>query len=358
MNDSDRTHPDAGDATWQAVARSLSGEASPAEEAALRQEMEARPERARLVAALDDALGVLRADAAPPVDVEGALALVMARRDRPALTVERGGAADAPTRAPRVVPSARPRWRTPALLAAAAVVLLVLGSAVVWRTMRVGHAWQARYATAVGVVQRVTLPDGSVAVLGPASRLVVLNGYGDGDRRVRLHGEAYFEVRHDAAHPFAVITPAALVMDVGTAFSVSAEDEQGARVVVTSGAVRVTPPGRSPTLLQAGDRASVAAGRIDVQHGAATAEDVAWTQGRLAFRDAPLAEVGAELRRWYGVTLRIDDPALAARHLTADFDGATADQALRIVAATLGGDLRRTGDTAWVVPAGRGPRAP
>jgi transmembrane sensor len=355
MIDPDRTSAPADDALWEAVARSLAGEASPDEEAALRRELDGHPERAALVAALDGALRPLRAHAAPEVDVEAALASVMARRNRPALTVERGGAADLPApRRPTVVPARQPwRWRTPALLAAAAAVVLVIGGALVWRTLHPrGAGWQARYATAVGGMQRLLLPDGSRVVLGPASRLIVATGYGRGERRLRLRGEAYFEVRHDAAHPFHVSTPAALVSDVGTTFTVATDEGEGTRVAVTSGAVKVTPTGRAATLLRAGDRAAVAGGRVDVQRGAAGADDVAWTQGRLVFRDAPLSEVATELRRWYGVVLRIDDPALAAKHLTADFQGQTADGAMRIVAASLGGELRRSGDTAVIVRRG------
>ncbi|HSU17557.1 FecR family protein [Longimicrobium sp.] len=360
MNDPDRTSTDYDDALWQAVARSLSGEASPEQEAALRLEMDAHPGRAELVGALGDAVAGVRADAAPPVDVEAALASVMARRDRPALTVERGGAAGVPApRRPAIVPSARPRWRTPAVLAAAAALILAIGGALVWRTLR-PHAggWQARYATAVGGTQAIELPDGSRVLLGPASRLVVANGYGDDERRLRLHGEAFFDVVHDDVRPFEVVTDAARVTDVGTAFTVATGGQDSTRVVVTHGSVKVTPPGRGATVLRAGDRASVARGGVKVERGAATREDVAWTTGRLVFRDAPLAEVAAEMRRWYGVTLRVDDPALAARHLTADFQGQSAGAALRIVAATLGGELRMRGDTAVIVRPGGGRRAP
>lgn len=362
MNDPDRTSafPD-DDAVWRAVARSLSGEASPGEDAALRRELDAHPQRAALVEALGGALGGLRADAAPAVDVEAALASVLARRDRPVLTVERGGAADpARPRRPVVTPAVRPRWRTPALLRMAASAVLVLGAALLWRALSGGGAaggWQAQYATDVGARREIRLPDGTRVVLGPASQLAVAGGYGRARRTVQLSGQAYFEVVHNDARPFRVRTPAAEIADVGTAFTVATDDTRIARVAVTSGAVEVTPPSGSATLLRAGDRAAVAAGKVTVQRGAATADDVAWTRGRLAFRDAPLAEVAAALRRWYGVTLRVD-PALAERHLTADFEGQTADGAMRIVAATLGGELRRSGDTAVIVSPGADQRAP
>jgi transmembrane sensor len=128
----------------------------------------------------------------------------------------------------------------------------------------------------------------------------------------------------------------------------------GARVVVTSGSVSLrAAAGRDTVVLRAGDRGSVgAAGGPRVERGVAGDDDVAWTRGRLVFRDAPVPEVADALRRWYGITLVVRDPELARRHLTASFGTETADEAVRVVAAALGGALQRRGDTAAVVPAG------
>jgi len=170
---------------------------------------------------------------------------------------------------------------------------------------------------------------------------------------VILRGEAYFDVRHDAARPFVVRTPTAEVRDLGTTFSVNSGGSTGSRVVVTSGSVSLRPrlAGGEAAVLRAGDRGSVsAAGELRVERGTATDDDVAWTRGRLVFRDAPLPEVAEELRRWYGITLVVRDPELARRHLTATFGTETADEAVRVVAAALGGQLVRRGDTAAVVP--------
>jgi transmembrane sensor len=359
MNEPDRS-PDEiqNDTAWQAVARLLAGETTPAEAAELRREMAEHPGRAELVSALESALEPLRADARPAVDVETALASVMARRDRPVLTVERGGAAASTTTAPPPrAPAARPApwWRGSTLLRAAAAVLVLLAGALVWRMMSSRGGTQTRqYATQVGVRRELQLADGSRVVLGPDSRLAV---GGDDGRRVDLAGSAYFQVKHDSDRPFTVSTGDAVITDVGTAFTVRADSAAGTTVAVTEGVVAVAlPRGTQQETLRAGDRARIMARRLAVQRRVAGQADVAWTTGRLAFRDATVAEVVSELRRWYGVTLRID-PSLANRHLTADFTGQTADQAMQIVAAVLGGELRRGAGGGVVVPRG-GARAP
>lgn len=358
MNESDRSPNDTRDDTaWQAVARLLAGESSPGEAAALRRDLAEHPGRTELVDALDAAISPLRADARAEVDVEAALASVMARRDQPALTVEAGGAARTPVRG-----ISRPQppvwWRRPGVLRAAAAVLVLLAGALVWRMLssRGGAAEPVRYATEVGARRELRLADGSRVVLGPASRMTVS---GDDGRTVELDGEAYFEVRHDEERPFTVTTPSAVITDLGTAFTVRADSGAGTSVAVTEGVVAVSPPQQltQPETLRAGDRARILDRRVVVQRRTVSRADVAWTTGRLSFRDAPVPEVVAALKRWYGVTVRVD-PSLAGRHLTADFEGQTAEQAIRIVAAALGGELRRGGDTAAVVPRGGGARAP
>jgi transmembrane sensor len=93
-----------------------------------------------------------------------------------------------------------------------------------------------------------------------------------------------------------------------------------------------------------------------VRRGAATDDDVSWLRGRLVYRDAPLAHVRADLRRWYGLELVLADSALAARHLTASFAGEPPDEVLRVIGLALGAAIERRGDTAVVRP--RRPPAP
>jgi len=362
MSNENRDSATDGDAVFIAMARAMAGEGTSTEREAFGRELDADPRRAELFAALDGALRPL--SAAPPsaaVDTEAALARVLSRRDaRPVLVAE------SPARAPRVTPPsiARPAgWRGAGLLRLAAAFVLLLGGALVWRTLANRPApggtssLVMSHSTGVGARRTINLPDGSVVQLAPLSTIGITAAYGKSERAVRLQGQAYFDVRHDAAHPFVVLTPTAEVRDLGTTFSVTADGAEGSRVVVTSGTVSLrAQAGRETVVLRAGDRGSVGtAGEARAERGTGTEDDVAWTHGRLVFRDAPVPEVAAELQRWYGITLVVRDPELARRHLTASFGTETADEAVRVVAAALGGELQRRGDTAAVVPPGMAP---
>jgi transmembrane sensor len=200
-------------------------------------------------------------------------------------------------------------------------------------------------------VDSIALPDGSSAVLGPLSRLALAAAYGDAARELVLTGQAWFEVQHDAARPFRVRAGGALIEDLGTAFSVASDDGE-VRVAVSSGSVllqdtSLSRRGRGATL-RAGDRATHGAdGRITVERGAGADAELEWTRGRLVFDNATLSRVRTELRRWYGLDLRVD-PTLVERHLTASFAGEPVDQVLRTIGLALGASIERRGDTAFV----------
>lgn len=335
------------DARWEAIARHVAGESHPTESAAVEAWLTAHPEDAELAA-----LVKARADRAEQrslvsVNTEAALASVRARMDAaPTLKVERGGA-------PRQAPSAAPStpWRGIGIAVAAGLVAIVGISQ--WRS-RSANDTPREYRTAVGQRDSVRLADGTTVVLAPGSRLTVAANYNRGPRDVTLEGAAFFEVKHDAAHPFTVHTANADIRDIGTAFSVKTANE-GVSVAVTHGTVQMAvKSATAPAELHAGDRAMLSRGTVRVQRGVVTAEDVSWTVGKLAYRDTPLSEVQADLQRWYGLDMRISDSALAQRTLTATFRGDSASQVVHLIALALGVEAVQKGDTIYLQPQGSG----
>lgn len=332
------------DTDWEALARYLAGE-SPADEAdAVRGWLAEDPARRAVLDALDRAL--TRGATPPPanLDVDAALAAVHRRME----------AAETPVIPPRRPPSTETRrgWRSP-VLRVAVLVLVLLGGWFGWQALRGGpQRMVTAYATEVGERQTVRLPDGTTVLLGPASRVTLPRAYGRRERTVELTGEALFDVPHDAARPFTVRAGGARVRDIGTAFSVQS-GPAGVRVVVTEGAVALAPArgNREEVILRQGERGVLALESAAPERAAATAEDLAWTRGELVFRDATLAQVAAELRRWYGVELRADD-AVSGRRLTASFQGEPRERVLEVVALALGAEMSVRGDTAVLAAAG------
>ncbi|MDQ6827438.1 MAG: FecR domain-containing protein [Gemmatimonadota bacterium] len=340
---------------WEALGRFLAGECSATEASTVSAWLTDHPDDAELVGVIDRAMESVRSSSG--IDVEAALERVRARRDA---RMTRDELPSAPhlvlldTRRPT-----RPLWRSNALRVAAALACVAIG-ALVWRSARGTSDEPARtMATAVGKRLEMRLPDSSRVVLGPDSRLTVHAGYNNGRREVELSGEAWFDVQHDAAHPFTVRAGDAEIRDVGTTFVVHS-DTNDVRVAVTSGIVRVRLAAIADdtgSLLRAGDRWVSLRGQLATAERAGVAShDTAWMHGQLSFRDAPLAEVRAELRRWYGIELQVRDSSLDRFRLTADYTDEPIDLVLRALALASRTSIERNGNIAILHPLPDGAR--
>lgn len=349
---SDEIRPSAAsapDVDWDAVSRFVAGESDVDESATVVQWLATHPEDAAIAGIVKARAVHAAARADIVVDTERALAAVRSRLTQPpSLTIQRGG-----TVTNAVAAHAARQWRGP-VLAVAAALIAVVGIAQ-WRGGNT--AKEQVYATQVGQRDSVTLPDGSTIVLAPGSRLTVAAGFNERNREVELNGAAFFDVKHDGAHEFVVHSRGAEIRDIGTSFSVNTDANGDVAVAVTHGivALRGTMIGSAaPVELRAGDRGVLQAGAVAVARGTVTDEDMAWTRGQLAYRDAPLAEVQADLRRWYGIELQVVDAVLAQRTLTASFRGDSAAQVVQVIALALGADVVQRGDTILLQPQGPG----
>jgi transmembrane sensor len=156
---------------------------------------------------------------------------------------------------------------------------------------------------------QVILPDGSKVWLNAFSSLKFpVNFSLAKERRVELKGEAYFEVVHNEALPFRVITGKQVVEDLGTRFDVNAyDDEASTKTSLLQGKVRVTAGGKT-TLLVPGQQATVANG-IKVSE-INTGEVIAWKNGYFNFDDEKLENIMKSVARWYNVDVVFEDESL------------------------------------------------
>jgi transmembrane sensor len=350
-DDSSRpTDPTASTPDWDAIARFLAGE-SPAEEASRIQAWLAEhPEERELVARLSSTTEL---SGAADVDVEAALSRVHARMATAptvaSLTVSRGGL-----------------WRrgyaigVVSLLAAAAAFVLFVVRRPSDSPRPVFHAKANTFATPTGQRDSIELADGSRVILGPESRLTVPGNYGVVSRSVELVGDGYFDVRHDAAKPFSVRVANAVVEDLGTAFSIESDVRDTMTVAVMSGSVRLRAAGATEaagTTLSAGDRGSLTAtGTVRAFRHAVLPADSSWTHGVLEFHDASMRRVAGEIRRWFGVDLRIADSSLLRIPLTTTVRGNDpVDQVLSNIALSIGARVERQGNSATLRLSSRSP---
>ena len=88
-----------------------------------------------------------------------------------------------------------------------------------------------------GLITESILSDGTKICLNAGSKLEIIN-YKKNERRVRLCGEAYFDVTRDEMRPFIVETGKIAVRVLGTEFDVNSKGDEHS-VVLVRGAVQV-----------------------------------------------------------------------------------------------------------------------
>ncbi len=194
--------------------------------------------------------------------------------------------------------------------AAAACTVAVVGAVTVPLLNSEAPSYRAAFHTQAGERREVTLPDGSVISLNVNTRVEV--AFFEKRRDITLaSGQAFFAVQHDGERHFVVHAPAVTVTVTGTRFDVRSDDS---RVAVESGSVLVS-TGRWWNRTERQLIAGQAVGRDgDGQLSAATPVQIenllAWRQGKIVFRNAPLAQVVAEMNRYLEHPARLDAPAL------------------------------------------------
>lgn len=187
----------------------------------------------------------------------------------------------------------------------------------------------------------VMLADGSVLTLRNNSSISLSEGFSKTNRVLTLSGEAFFDVKHDPAHPFIVHTKDASIEVLGTVFNVSAyPGNDYTETALFRGKVEVTSkkdPSRKTILtpsqkllIRSGSRPdtafSIASLAVDpVDH---KAKEIAWVRSRLKIQDETLEQIAKRLQQWYGIPIIITDEEVKQYSYSGTFESETVIKAL------------------------------
>ncbi|TKK69411.1 FecR family protein [Ilyomonas limi] len=200
----------------------------------------------------------------------------------------------------------------------------------------------------------VTLPDGSIVILSPDSRISYKNGFDNTDTRdVYLSGEAFFEVTKDGLHPFRVFANEIITKVLGTSFSISSFDkEKDIKVIVRTGKVSVY-----SQFGTSGNKTKIA-NKLDgiiitpnqqltynreqqkfdkelLDKPVIITTDI--TPKMMVYEETPLVKVLKDLRRAYGIPITYDADLLKNCTLTADLSGEALYTKLNMICTAIGG---------------------
>ena len=159
---------------------------------------------------------------------------------------------------------------------------------------------------------KLVLSDGTKVWLNSDSKLEFPNTFVGDERRVKLAGEAYFEVAKNKAKPFRVEVERVEVVVLGTSFNIHAYDEAVKTTLVEG--VKLNVAGKAYSL-SPGFEANVDQGGVKIVKSDVY-EQIAWKDGKFVFREKRLEEVMSILSRWYDFEIFYQNAAVKDLHFT------------------------------------------
>jgi len=216
------------------------------------------------------------------------------------------------------MPAERLLTRYKVMQIAAVLIMMVSASVIYFPPMKLLTSQQpdlewTSYTSPVARRSTIHLSDGTAVTLNSGSRLTYPKSFKSDNRVVKLSGQAFFDVKHDSAHPFIVTTGKVKTHVLGTAFTVSNYTaEPDISVALLRGSVKVITSSNHPDslLLKPGEKMifSNASGNMSkAEFDAAT--ETGWKDGLVAFKEADFKTIANTFFRNYGLKLITKEPS-------------------------------------------------
>lgn len=200
----------------------------------------------------------------------------------------------------------------------------------------------------------LTLSDGSQIWLNVGSSLTYPTAFTGKERKVKITGEAYFEVAHNAGMPFIVQHGELTVNVLGTHFNVNTyEDETAERITLLEGSVRVN-KNKISQLLKPGQQARISNNEINgikILNEVNLDEVMAWKNGKFRFdENTDIGTIMRQISRWYNVDIEYQG-RINQRFWGSISKDVNVSRVLKILEATGGVKFKVEGNKIIVMPA-------
>lgn len=177
---------------------------------------------------------------------------------------------------------------------------------------------EQRISVPAGQQVTLDLADGTKVCLNSNSTLVYPSVFSKKNRKVKLTGEAYFEVTHNNESPFIVETAKAQVQVLGTKFYVeSYPDNHLFSTALIEGSVKVK-KGSESFLLKPDQKIVFNENRVEISE----IDDYniyRWREGLICLKNQSFAEILTRFERAYGVNLKLQNKELLHYQYTGKF---------------------------------------
>ena len=156
----------------------------------------------------------------------------------------------------------------------------------------------------------VTLSDGTTVWLNSGAKLEYPSIFSRKTRRVKISGEAMFEVEHDASRPFIVETFACDAEVLGTKFTILADARTADfSAALLEGRLKISNRlvGGESFILSPNDQIDLVDGHLKLNR-ITDPDDFRWVDGLMNLNTLSFGEVIRKFENYYGVRITIDNP--------------------------------------------------
>jgi ferric-dicitrate binding protein FerR (iron transport regulator) len=151
------------------------------------------------------------------------------------------------------------------------------------------------------------LPDGSLVWLNAASSITYPVAFNGKERKIKVKGEVFLEVKQDSRKPFTVDVDGKMITEVlGTSFNINSyENENNIRITLVDGSVRVitSTDKRKMKLLKPGQQAVQQNNELTVSNSVNMAAVMAWKNGLFNLEGVSVEELLRQVARWYDLQI-------------------------------------------------------
>jgi transmembrane sensor len=225
--------------------------------------------------------------------------------------------------------------------AAASILIILTFGFLMYRVMYGDESAPLQLATTQKTSQKL-LPDGSKVFMNRNSEVVFVEK--DGERKVQLKGEAYFEVKHNEKRPFIISIGDIMIKDIGTSFNVKAlPGTDKVEVLVEEGEVQFYSSTNEGLNLVKGEKAiydgtARTFNRVEIQKGE---NAVSYKSKVFHFEGTSLSEVLQQVNEVYGTEITVGNKDLGHCKLSVMFNNEDIEVILAIIVETLDLQIER-----------------
>ncbi|MFC2096677.1 FecR family protein, partial [Bacteroidota bacterium] len=176
--------------------------------------------------------------------------------------------------------------------------------------------------------------------LNTNSKITYPEQFAKNERRVKLEGEAFFNVEHIKEQPFTIEAGNAFVQVLGTSFNVKAYENSELEVIVTEGLVKLytvdyESMDTSEILLKAGQKGKISwKEKSPIYVAENIPEELFWMDYTLIFNDTDLKKVFSLIENYYNIEIKVSDKRIYDCRLSTTFSNNSIKDIIEVIVAT------------------------